>query len=107
MVAGGRPSITHYETIEAHRYASLLDVRLETGRTHQIRVHLSALRHPCVGDLGYGADPVLADRLGLDRQWLHAVRLTLTHPGNGDQVTFQSPYPDDLAGALQALRRES
>ena len=57
VMADGRASVTHYETLEAHRYASLLEVHLETGRTHQIRVHMSALKHPCVGDLTYGADP--------------------------------------------------
>ena len=68
VVAGGRPSITHYELLEAHRSASLVEVRLETGRTHQIRVHFAALHHPCVGDLTYGADPTLSARLGLSRQ---------------------------------------
>ena len=77
VVAGGRPSVTHYDTLEAFRSASLIDVKLETGRTHQIRVHFSALRHPCVGDLTYGADPVLARRLRLSRQWLHARTLGL------------------------------
>ena len=72
VVASGKPSITHYETLEAHRAASLLEINLETGRTHQIRVHMAALRHPCVGDLTYGADPTLSARLGLSRQWLHA-----------------------------------
>ncbi len=73
MVAGGRPSVTHYDTVEAFRGASLAEIILETGRTHQIRVHMSALRHPCAGDRLYGADPVFAARLGLTRQWLHAV----------------------------------
>ena len=59
VVAGGRPSVTHYDAIEAFRAVSLLDIKLETGRTHQIRVHMSAVRHPCVGDLAYGADPTL------------------------------------------------
>jgi 23S rRNA pseudouridine1911/1915/1917 synthase len=103
VVAGGRPSITHYEVIEAFRAASLTEVHLETGRTHQIRVHFSALRHPCVGDLAYGADPVLAERLGLRRQWLHARRLGFTHPGSGEWVEFASDYPEDLANALDAL----
>jgi 23S rRNA pseudouridine1911/1915/1917 synthase len=103
VVAGGRPSITHYDTIEAFPAATLVDVRLETGRTHQIRVHFAALRHPCVGDLTYGADPTLAARLGLQRQWLHAVRLGFVHPGTGRYVEFESPYPDDLAAALAAL----
>ncbi|HVH24988.1 MAG TPA: RluA family pseudouridine synthase [Pseudonocardia sp.] len=104
VVAGGRPSITHYDTIEAFRAASLLDIRLETGRTHQIRVHLSAVRHPCVGDLTYGADPTLARRLGLTRQWLHARSLGFAHPADGRWVEFTSPYPDDLDHALRLLR---
>jgi len=103
VVAGGKPSITHYEVDEAFRAASLVQVHLETGRTHQIRVHFAALRHPCVGDLTYGADPVLADRLGLTRQWLHAVRLGFQHPGTEEWVEFTSDYPDDLAGALERL----
>jgi 23S rRNA pseudouridine1911/1915/1917 synthase len=104
VVAGGRPSITHYDTIEAFPAATLVDVRLETGRTHQIRVHFAALRHPCVGDLTYGADPTLAARLGLQRQWLHAVGLGFVHPGTGEYVEFESPYPDDLAEALTSLQ---
>jgi 23S rRNA pseudouridine1911/1915/1917 synthase len=103
VVAGGKPSVTHYDTIEAFRWASLLDVRLETGRTHQIRVHLSALHHPCVGDLAYGADPVLAKRLKLERQWLHARTLGFEHPADGRWVEFTSPYPADLARALELL----
>jgi len=107
VVAGGRDSVTHYETIEAMRAATLVDVRLETGRTHQIRVHFAALRHPCVGDLQYGADPRLAERLGLRRQWLHAVRLSFDHPADGSRVTFASEHSADLAGALETLRAES
>lgn len=100
----GRASITHYATLEAHRYASLLTINLETGRTHQIRVHLSALHHPCVGDPLYGADPTLAARLGLERQWLHAVHLGFDHPRSGERVEFESPYPDDLQHALDVIR---
>ena len=107
VVADGRPSVTHYDTLEAFRAASLLSVGLETGRTHQIRVHMAALRHPCCGDLLYGADPVLAAHLGLTRQWLHAVRLSFEHPATGEQVTFSSGYPDDLARALDVLAAES
>jgi 23S rRNA pseudouridine1911/1915/1917 synthase len=99
----GKPSVTHYEVMEAFRAASLLDIHLETGRTHQIRVHFSALHHPCVGDLTYGADPRLAARLGLERQWLHAVGLGFEHPGSGEYVTFTSPYPEDLQRALDRL----
>ncbi len=103
VVAGGKPSVTHYEVLEAFRAACLAEVHLETGRTHQIRVHFSALRHPCVGDLTYGADPTLAARLGLERQWLHAVRLGFTHPGTDTWVEFSSPYPADLATALERI----
>jgi 23S rRNA pseudouridine1911/1915/1917 synthase len=99
----GKPSVTHYEVIEAFRAASLVDVHLETGRTHQIRVHFSALHHPLAGDLTYGADPRLAARLGLERQWLHAVGLGFEHPGTGDYVSFESPYPEDLERALERL----
>jgi 23S rRNA pseudouridine1911/1915/1917 synthase len=104
VIDGGRASVTHYETLEMHRYASLLEVHLETGRTHQIRVHMAALKHPCVGDLSYGADPTLAKRLGLTRQWLHAVRLGFEHPDTGEHVEYESTYPDDLAHALEVIR---
>ena len=107
VVAGGRPSVTHYDTVEAFRAASLLDIRLETGRTHQIRVHMAAIRHPCVGDLAYGADPTLAERLSLTRQWLHAARLGFTHPATGQWVAFESPFPADLQHALEVLAEES
>jgi 23S rRNA pseudouridine1911/1915/1917 synthase len=107
VVAGGKPSVTHYDTLEAHRAASLLEIALETGRTHQIRVHMSALRHPCVGDLTYGADPTLSARLGLTRQWLHAVRLGFDHPSTGERLELSSEYPQDLAVALERLRAES
>lgn len=103
VMSGGKPSVTHYDTLEAFRSASLVDVRLETGRTHQIRVHFSALRHPCVGDLTYGADPTLAARLKLDRQWLHARELAFLHPRTNDEVRFVSDYPDDLKYALDVL----
>jgi 23S rRNA pseudouridine1911/1915/1917 synthase len=103
----GKPSITHYATLEAHRFASLLEVHLETGRTHQIRVHMSALKHPCVGDLTYGADPTLAARLRLERQWLHAVRLGFEHPDTGQPVEYESPYPADLAHALEIIRESA
>jgi 23S rRNA pseudouridine1911/1915/1917 synthase len=107
VVSGGRPSVTHYDTIEGFPAASLVAVRLETGRTHQIRVHFAAMRHPCVGDMTYGADPTLAVKLGLDRQWLHAVSLGFTHPRSGTYVEFMSDYPDDLAHALEVLRGET
>jgi len=104
VIADGKPSVTHYDTLEAHRFASLLEVGLETGRTHQIRVHMSATKHPCLGDLTYGADPALAARVGLQRQWLHAVQLGFAHPATGAPVSYESPYPDDLAAALEVIR---
>lgn len=104
VVAGGKPSVTHYETIEAFPAASLLEIHLETGRTHQIRVHMAAQRHPCVGDAMYGADPALSARLGLTRQWLHAVQLAFAHPATGEWVTFTTTYPEDLQHALDVLR---
>ena len=107
VVTGGRESVTHYDTVEAFRAASLVEVILETGRTHQIRVHMAAIRHICVGDRLYGADPVLAARLGLTRQWLHAVRLGFAHPADGHRVEFTSEYPPDLSRALDLLRDES
>jgi 23S rRNA pseudouridine1911/1915/1917 synthase len=107
VITGGRPSVTHYDTIEAFRAASLIEVKLETGRTHQIRVHMAALRHPCVADRLYGADPVLAERLGLTRQWLHAVRLGFAHPADGHWAEFSSAYPADLTHALEVLRADS
>ena len=104
VVAGGRKSVTHYETLEAWPRASLVEVHLETGRTHQIRVHMAAMRHPCVGDVTYGADPTVAKELGLTRQWLHARRLGFEHPHTGGYVSFDSPYPIDLELALARLQ---
>ncbi len=103
VTTSGKPSVTHYTTLEAFPFATLLEVELETGRTHQIRVHMSAQRHPCVGDTMYGADPVLSERLGLTRQWLHAMRLGFRHPGNGEPVEFESEYPPDLQHAIDVL----
>ncbi|KQQ95489.1 RNA pseudouridine synthase [Leifsonia sp. Leaf325] len=104
VIADGKHSVTHYETLEAFPYASLLEVHLETGRTHQIRVHMAAQRHPCVGDAMYGADPKLSAKLGLTRQWLHAHQLSFDHPSSGEWVTFTSPYASELQHALDVLR---
>lgn len=103
ITVNGKPSVTHYETLEVFGSASLVEIHLETGRTHQIRVHMAALRHPCVGDTTYGADPVLAKRLGLNRQWLHARELSIDHPITGKRMTFTSEYPPDLAHALAEI----
>ena len=104
VIEGGRDSITHYEVLEAFGPAALVEVHLETGRTHQIRVHFSAMRHPCCGDLTYGADPRFSAELGLTRQWLHAHQLGFKHPVTGESVSFESPYPQDLSYAVESLR---
>ena len=106
IVGGGRESVTHYETLEAHRAATLVEVSLETGRTHQIRVHFAAIGRPCCGDPLYGSDPALAKRLGLDRQWLHATRLAFEHPVEGNRVEFKSELPRDLEHALREVRSD-
>lgn len=106
VVSGGKDSITHYDVLEMLPAASLVKVNLETGRTHQIRVHFSTLRHPCVGDLMYGADPALAAKVNLDRQWLHAMELGFTHPGTGEWMEVSSEYPTDLAHSLDVLRSD-
>ena len=103
VVSGGRPSVTHYDTLEAFPHASLLEVDLETGRTHQIRVHMAAMRHPLVGDTTYGADPTLAHRVGLTRPALHAARLEISHPSTGELVVVESPDPPDFVEALRRL----
>lgn len=104
ITAEGKASVTHYETLEAFPSAALLEIQLETGRTHQIRVHMAAQRHPCVGDAMYGADPTISARLGLTRQWLHAKKLGFQHPATGEYVLFESAYPADLQHALEVLR---
>lgn len=104
VMASGKPSVTHYDVIEMFPGASLLDIKLETGRTHQIRVHMSAAGHPLAGDPQYGSDPKLAEKLGLVRQWLHARALAFEHPTRHTRVTFEAPYPADLEHALEVLR---
>jgi 23S rRNA pseudouridine1911/1915/1917 synthase len=100
----GKRAITHYQILELLPTAALLEIGLETGRTHQIRVHFSHFRHPLVGDLLYGADPKIAQKLELERQWLHAVALGFEHPLSGESLSFSSDYPKDLVKALDALR---
>jgi 23S rRNA pseudouridine1911/1915/1917 synthase len=104
VLDGGKPSVTHYKTLELFPALSLCEVNLETGRTHQIRVHFSAFRHPLLGDTMYGADPKLAKKIGITRQWLHSKELGFTHPISGERVSLVSDYPADLAGVLERLR---
>jgi 23S rRNA pseudouridine1911/1915/1917 synthase len=103
VVATGKESITHYEVIEYYRSVSLVKVELETGRTHQIRVHFSALGHPLVGDTTYGADPVLGKKMKMSRPWLHALELRFNHPINGNPLVLTAPYPADLQASLALL----
>ena len=99
----GRPAVTWFEVRERLGDLALLDVKLETGRTHQIRTHLASIGHPIVGDAAYGRDPARARELGLRRPFLHAYRLTFAHPVTGDDVTVTSELPADLAAALVQL----
>lgn len=103
VVANGKPSITHYKTLEVFPAVSSMEIELETGRTHQIRVHFSALHHPLVGDLTYGADPSLAQRLSISRPWLHARDLAFNHPATGERLSFTAEYPEDLTRSLGLL----
>jgi 23S rRNA pseudouridine1911/1915/1917 synthase len=103
VMATGKESITHYEVIEFYRGVSMVKIELETGRTHQIRVHFSALHHPLVGDTTYGADPVLAKSLQMSRPWLHAAELRFAHPVTGEELNFHAPYPADLTRSLALL----
>lgn len=98
---GGREAITHFRTVERLGHLTLIEARLETGRTHQVRVHLEAAGHPVVGDPVYGQRRAAH---GLDRQFLHAYRLHVPHPETGEEMEFESPLPDDLAAALDAAR---
>lgn len=104
---GGKLARTRWRVLERYGMATLIEAKLETGRTHQIRVHMSALKHPCVGDVTYGADPTLSKRLGLQRQWLHAVRLSFAHPDDGRWVSYESAYAPDLQRALDRVAASS
>ncbi len=105
VTPGGKPAVTHYEVVTTWPGAdmSLLDVRLETGRTHQIRVHMAAIDHPVVGDRVYSPIPVP----GVPRIFLHSRRLELDHPGDGRSVAYEAPLPDDLASVLDDLDRRA
>ncbi|KAB5608724.1 RluA family pseudouridine synthase [Bifidobacterium jacchi] len=104
VTPSGKPAVTHWDVLERFGEATLASVNLETGRTHQIRVHFSSIGHPLVGDAMYGANPVLAAQLGLERQWLHAVQLEFRHPRTHVWTTVKSSYPADLAHSLELMR---
>ena len=99
-----REARTHFRRLETLPRSTLLEVRLEIGRTHQIRAHLAAIGHPVLGDRSYGG--AASDRLGLRRQFLHARRLAFTHPVTGDAMDLVAPLPEDLDQALRAAREE-
>lgn len=105
VVLNGKPSVTHYKTLEYFPAVSLLEIELETGRTHQIRVHFAALHHPLVGDMTYGADHTIATRLELKRPWLHAKELRFSHPITGSPLAFSCEYPEELTRTLELLGR--
>ena len=100
----GRMSITHYETIEAFAASSLLRLRIETGRTHQIRVHLAHIGHAILGDSLYGRSHGRRAPTPISRHMLHASRLTFTHPRTGLELEFDSPPPEDFRAMIRALR---
>lgn len=102
VVADGREAITHYTVAERFHGYTLLAVKLETGRTHQIRVHMSSIGHPLLGDEVYGGKSTL--KFPLEGQTLHAYRLTLTHPRSGETMTFESPLPAYFEALLKKLR---
>ena len=99
----GRPATTHFRVVEEYENCSLLEVELVTGRTHQIRVHLSYIGHAVAGDTDYGSRGSLEEMTGLRRQFLHAHRLTFSHPVSGLEMSFEDPLPDDLREALSKL----
>jgi 23S rRNA pseudouridine1911/1915/1917 synthase len=112
----GREAITHYRVRERFRALTLIECRLETGRTHQIRVHMAHARHPLVGDAVYGgglrlpkgASVALAEAMrGFRRQALHAERLEFAHPADGRTVSFDAPMPADMTALVEALRTDT
>jgi 23S rRNA pseudouridine1911/1915/1917 synthase len=104
VVPEGKPAVTWFAVTERLEGASLLDVKLETGRTHQIRTHLASIGHPIVGDAAYGRDPAFARSIGVDRPFLHAYRLAFAHPRTGEALVFESPLPPELEAALEKAR---
>ena len=104
VTPAGKEAITHWDVMERFGEATLVSVNLETGRTHQIRVHFSSIGHPLAGDAMYGANPQLGEALGLERQWLNAKQLEFRHPRTHVWTTVKSHYPADLQHALDVMR---
>ncbi|MGM0554662.1 MAG: 23S rRNA pseudouridine(1911/1915/1917) synthase RluD [Pseudomonadota bacterium] len=116
VTGGGKAAVTHYRVAERFPAHTLLNVRLETGRTHQIRVHMAHIRHPIVGDLTYGGRPRPVKGMGeaakaavaaFKRQALHAARLEFAHPESGEPCAFEAPLPEDFEALLSALRADA
>ena len=103
VTAGGRPSVTHFQELGSNEDLTLLELKLETGRTHQIRVHLAHVNLPIVGDRTYGGSVEVARGLGLHRFFLHAWKLAFPHPTDGRRISVDDPLPADLLGALDAV----
>ncbi|ELN6884181.1 23S rRNA pseudouridine(1911/1915/1917) synthase RluD [Vibrio alginolyticus] len=112
----GKPAVTHYRVAERFREHTRIRLRLETGRTHQIRVHMSYLQHPLLGDIAYGgrariptgaSEELTAMIRGFDRQALHAVMLRFEHPITGEVLEFHAPVPDDMVVMTEALRQDT
>ncbi|MFH4785553.1 23S rRNA pseudouridine(1911/1915/1917) synthase RluD [Vibrio diabolicus] len=116
VVPMGKPAVTHYRVAERFREHTRIRLRLETGRTHQIRVHMSYLQHPLLGDIAYGgrariptgaSEELTAMIRGFDRQALHAVMLRFEHPITGEVLEFHAPVPDDMVAMTEALRQDT
>ena len=105
VLADGRPAVTWFTVRERFTECALLEVKLETGRTHQIRTHLASIGLPIIGDGAYGRDPALARRLGLHRPFLHAYRLAFAHPVTAEALVFETHLPGELASVLEVMRR--
>jgi len=103
----GREATTHYDVVETYEVASLLRLKIETGRTHQIRVHMAHIRHPVVGDRQYGRSRKTELPAPANRQMLHAERLAFDHPLRGDRLEFTAPLPEDMRVLIQAFRGPS
>lgn len=100
---GGRTAVTHYRTIESLGAVAVIQLRIETGRTHQIRVHLAHIKHPVIGDAVYGRKRPPDLPRAVTRQMLHAWKLTITHPRSGETITFEAPWPTDIKELIHAL----
>jgi len=113
VVENGKPSITNYKTIKVFNglgilsNVSLLEVQIETGRTHQIRVHFSHMNHPLIGDTKYGSDTIFDEVIGVKHQWLNAKYLEFNHPLTGEKIFFYSDYPKDLKNSISLLSQNN